>query len=205
MPTEQAQPEGGLGRVVRRWDVTLSSASWCPRGARRGPGGGSLRNRKPGEELRRHSQRKAGSPTGAPVSASASPRELLECYLQAGKREEAAAFCATAAPFVKTHAPHRYRQVFAAMVGGPAGQLRGREVVLFPAVVRETAEKPPQARPPARRGPASADADGAERGLVPAPTRGQWGAGKGKAVAAAACTETRHIAHYSLCAGERAA
>ncbi|KAF6107967.1 cilia and flagella associated protein 46 [Phyllostomus discolor] len=42
--------------------------------------------------------------------------ELLECYLQAGKREEAAEFCTTAAPFVKAHAPHRYRQVFAAMV-----------------------------------------------------------------------------------------
>ncbi|KAM8780319.1 LOW QUALITY PROTEIN: cilia- and flagella-associated protein 46 [Rhynchonycteris naso] len=42
--------------------------------------------------------------------------ELLECHLQAGKREEAARFCATAAPFIRTHAPHRYRQVFSAMV-----------------------------------------------------------------------------------------
>ncbi|XP_016061813.1 PREDICTED: cilia- and flagella-associated protein 46 [Miniopterus natalensis] len=42
--------------------------------------------------------------------------ELLECYLQAGEKEEAAKFCATAAPFIKAHAPHRYRQMFSVMV-----------------------------------------------------------------------------------------
>ncbi|XP_066095942.1 cilia- and flagella-associated protein 46 isoform X1 [Saccopteryx bilineata] len=42
--------------------------------------------------------------------------ELLECHLQAGRREEAARFCATAAPFIRAHAPHRYRQVYSAMV-----------------------------------------------------------------------------------------
>nr|KAF6455331.1 cilia and flagella associated protein 46 [Rousettus aegyptiacus] len=42
--------------------------------------------------------------------------ELLECYLQAGKTEEAARFCAAAAPFIKANAPHRYRQMFAVMV-----------------------------------------------------------------------------------------
>ncbi|KAB0401506.1 hypothetical protein E2I00_002195 [Balaenoptera physalus] len=42
--------------------------------------------------------------------------ELLECYLQAGKHEEAAKFCATAAPFIKANAPQKYRQIFALMV-----------------------------------------------------------------------------------------
>lgn len=42
--------------------------------------------------------------------------ELLECYLQAGRKEEAAKFCATAAPFIKAHVPHRYRQMFSVMV-----------------------------------------------------------------------------------------
>uniref|UniRef100_A0A8D0Q223 Cilia and flagella associated protein 46 n=1 Tax=Sus scrofa TaxID=9823 RepID=A0A8D0Q223_PIG len=42
--------------------------------------------------------------------------ELLECYLQAGRKEEAAEFCATAAPFIRAHAPRRYQQVFARMV-----------------------------------------------------------------------------------------
>ncbi|KAM7073152.1 cilia- and flagella-associated protein 46-like [Molossus nigricans] len=42
--------------------------------------------------------------------------ELLECYLQAGRREEAAKFCVTTAPFIKAHAPHRYRQMFSVMV-----------------------------------------------------------------------------------------
>ncbi|XP_007452074.1 PREDICTED: tetratricopeptide repeat protein 40 [Lipotes vexillifer] len=42
--------------------------------------------------------------------------ELLECYLQAGKNEEAAKFCATAAPFIKANAPQKYRQIFALMV-----------------------------------------------------------------------------------------
>uniref|UniRef100_A0A8C3X419 Cilia and flagella associated protein 46 n=1 Tax=Catagonus wagneri TaxID=51154 RepID=A0A8C3X419_9CETA len=42
--------------------------------------------------------------------------ELLECYLQAGKNEEAAKFCATAAPFIRANTPHRYRQMFALMV-----------------------------------------------------------------------------------------
>lgn len=44
------------------------------------------------------------------------PRELLECYLQAGRKEEAAKFCTTAAPFIKEHAPHRYQQLFSVMV-----------------------------------------------------------------------------------------
>nr|XP_030688013.1 cilia- and flagella-associated protein 46 [Globicephala melas] len=42
--------------------------------------------------------------------------ELLECYLQAGRNEEAAKFCATAAPFIKANAPQKYRQIFALMV-----------------------------------------------------------------------------------------
>ncbi|XP_021083734.1 cilia- and flagella-associated protein 46 isoform X2 [Mesocricetus auratus] len=42
--------------------------------------------------------------------------ELLECYLQAGKNEEAAKFCLTAAPFIKTHVPHKYRYMFSIMV-----------------------------------------------------------------------------------------
>ncbi|XP_031244561.1 cilia- and flagella-associated protein 46 isoform X3 [Mastomys coucha] len=42
--------------------------------------------------------------------------ELLECYLQAGKTEDAAKFCLTAAPFIKTHVPHKYRQMFSIMV-----------------------------------------------------------------------------------------
>nr|XP_058910979.1 cilia- and flagella-associated protein 46 [Kogia breviceps] len=42
--------------------------------------------------------------------------ELLECYLQAGKNEEAAKFCTTAAPFIKANAPQKYRQLFALMV-----------------------------------------------------------------------------------------
>ncbi|XP_070326623.1 cilia- and flagella-associated protein 46 isoform X5 [Odocoileus virginianus] len=42
--------------------------------------------------------------------------ELLECYLQAGEKAEAARFCATAAPFIKAHVPQKYRQMFALMV-----------------------------------------------------------------------------------------
>ncbi|XP_023564812.1 cilia- and flagella-associated protein 46 [Octodon degus] len=42
--------------------------------------------------------------------------ELLECYLQAGKREEAAKFCCTAAPFIKAHVPQKCRQIFSVMV-----------------------------------------------------------------------------------------
>ncbi|XP_014649525.1 PREDICTED: cilia- and flagella-associated protein 46 [Ceratotherium simum simum] len=42
--------------------------------------------------------------------------ELLECYLQAGKKEEAAKFCATAAPFIKANVPQKYRQIFSVMV-----------------------------------------------------------------------------------------
>uniref|UniRef100_A0A671E5H2 Cilia and flagella associated protein 46 n=1 Tax=Rhinolophus ferrumequinum TaxID=59479 RepID=A0A671E5H2_RHIFE len=42
--------------------------------------------------------------------------ELLDCYLHAGRRDEAATLCATAAPFIKAYVPHRYRQVFAIMV-----------------------------------------------------------------------------------------
>ncbi|XP_057361386.1 cilia- and flagella-associated protein 46 [Manis pentadactyla] len=42
--------------------------------------------------------------------------ELLECYLQAGKIEEATKFCATAAPFIKANVPQKYRQMFAVMV-----------------------------------------------------------------------------------------
>uniref|UniRef100_A0A8C0L678 Cilia and flagella associated protein 46 n=1 Tax=Canis lupus dingo TaxID=286419 RepID=A0A8C0L678_CANLU len=43
--------------------------------------------------------------------------ELLDCYLQAGRKEEAAKFCVTAAPFIKAHVPHRYRQMFSVLVG----------------------------------------------------------------------------------------
>ncbi|XP_019062592.1 cilia- and flagella-associated protein 46 isoform X2 [Fukomys damarensis] len=42
--------------------------------------------------------------------------ELLECYLQAGKKEEAAKFCSSAAPFIKAHVPQKYRQIFSVMV-----------------------------------------------------------------------------------------
>lgn len=42
--------------------------------------------------------------------------ELLECYLQAGRKEDATRFCMTAAPFVKTQVPHKYRQMFSTMV-----------------------------------------------------------------------------------------
>ncbi|XP_058291851.1 cilia- and flagella-associated protein 46 isoform X3 [Hylobates moloch] len=42
--------------------------------------------------------------------------ELLECYLQAGRKEEAAGFCSTAAPFIKSHVPQKYRQIFSVMV-----------------------------------------------------------------------------------------
>ncbi|XP_035317165.1 cilia- and flagella-associated protein 46 isoform X1 [Cricetulus griseus] len=42
--------------------------------------------------------------------------ELLECYLQAGRQEEAAKFCLTAAPFIKAHVPHKYRNIFSVMV-----------------------------------------------------------------------------------------
>lgn len=56
-----------------------------------------------------------GFPQGS-ASLCLSPRELLDCYLQAGRRDEAATLCAAAAPFVKAHVPHRYRQVFAIMV-----------------------------------------------------------------------------------------
>ncbi|XP_058400316.1 cilia- and flagella-associated protein 46 [Diceros bicornis minor] len=42
--------------------------------------------------------------------------ELLECYLQAGKKEEAAKFCTTAAPFIKANVPQKYRQIFSVMV-----------------------------------------------------------------------------------------
>ncbi|XP_052617131.1 cilia- and flagella-associated protein 46 isoform X5 [Peromyscus californicus insignis] len=42
--------------------------------------------------------------------------ELLECYLQAGRDEDAAKFCTTAAPFVKANVPHKYRHMFSVMV-----------------------------------------------------------------------------------------
>nr|XP_021493514.1 cilia- and flagella-associated protein 46 [Meriones unguiculatus] len=42
--------------------------------------------------------------------------ELLECYLQARRFSDAAKFCLTAAPFIKTHVPHKYQQMFAIMV-----------------------------------------------------------------------------------------
>ncbi|XP_049501881.1 cilia- and flagella-associated protein 46 isoform X1 [Panthera uncia] len=42
--------------------------------------------------------------------------ELLECYLQAGQKEEAAKFCATAAPFIKANVPQKYRHIFSVMV-----------------------------------------------------------------------------------------
>uniref|UniRef100_A0A8C8ZZS7 Cilia and flagella associated protein 46 n=1 Tax=Prolemur simus TaxID=1328070 RepID=A0A8C8ZZS7_PROSS len=41
--------------------------------------------------------------------------ELLECYLQAGRKEEAAKFCSTAAPFIKSNVPQKYRQIFSLM------------------------------------------------------------------------------------------
>nr|XP_027786130.1 cilia- and flagella-associated protein 46 [Marmota flaviventris] len=42
--------------------------------------------------------------------------ELLECDLQAGKKEEAAKLCLTAAPFIKANVPHKYRQIYSVMV-----------------------------------------------------------------------------------------
>uniref|UniRef100_A0A8C5YF37 Cilia and flagella associated protein 46 n=1 Tax=Microcebus murinus TaxID=30608 RepID=A0A8C5YF37_MICMU len=42
--------------------------------------------------------------------------ELLECYLQAERKEEAARFCSTAAPFIKSNVPQKYRQIFSLMV-----------------------------------------------------------------------------------------
>jgi hypothetical protein len=43
-------------------------------------------------------------------------RELLECYLQAGRKEDAVKFCSTAAPFIKANVPHKYRHIFSVMV-----------------------------------------------------------------------------------------
>lgn len=45
-------------------------------------------------------------------------RELLECYLQAGRDEDAAKFCMTAVPFIKANVPHKYRHMFSVMVRG---------------------------------------------------------------------------------------
>ncbi|XP_074088215.1 LOW QUALITY PROTEIN: cilia- and flagella-associated protein 46 [Macrotis lagotis] len=42
--------------------------------------------------------------------------ELLECYLEAGKMEEAENFCTKAAPFIKSNARHRYERIFSIMV-----------------------------------------------------------------------------------------
>ncbi|XP_058527647.1 cilia- and flagella-associated protein 46 [Ochotona princeps] len=42
--------------------------------------------------------------------------ELLECYLEAGRKEEAARFCCSAAPFIKAHVPQRYRHLYSMMV-----------------------------------------------------------------------------------------
>ncbi|XP_044924407.1 cilia- and flagella-associated protein 46 isoform X2 [Mustela putorius furo] len=42
--------------------------------------------------------------------------ELLDCYLQAGKTDEAARLCVTAAPFIKANVPHKYRHIYSAMV-----------------------------------------------------------------------------------------
>nr|XP_039321178.1 cilia- and flagella-associated protein 46 isoform X3 [Saimiri boliviensis boliviensis] len=42
--------------------------------------------------------------------------ELLECYVEAGRREEAARFCSTAGPFIKSHVPQKYRRFFSMMV-----------------------------------------------------------------------------------------
>ncbi|VCW67903.1 unnamed protein product [Gulo gulo] len=42
--------------------------------------------------------------------------ELLDCYLQAGKKEEATKFCVTAAPFIKANVPHKYRHIYSVMV-----------------------------------------------------------------------------------------
>ncbi|EAW61310.1 chromosome 10 open reading frame 93 [Homo sapiens] len=51
--------------------------------------------------------------------------ELLECYLQAGRKEEAARFCSTAAPFIKSHVPQKYRQIFSVMVKAEQNDLPG--------------------------------------------------------------------------------
>ncbi|XP_073934125.1 cilia- and flagella-associated protein 46 isoform X3 [Castor canadensis] len=48
--------------------------------------------------------------------AKGEPRELLECYLQAGRKEDAVKFCSTAAPFIKANVPHKYRHIFSVMV-----------------------------------------------------------------------------------------
>ncbi|XP_037661046.1 cilia- and flagella-associated protein 46 [Choloepus didactylus] len=42
--------------------------------------------------------------------------ELVECYLDAGKNEEAAKFCSTVAPFIKADVPQKYQQIFSVMV-----------------------------------------------------------------------------------------
>ncbi|XP_060027023.1 cilia- and flagella-associated protein 46 isoform X2 [Erinaceus europaeus] len=42
--------------------------------------------------------------------------ELLTCYLEAGRSDEAGRLCATAAPFIKAQVPHKYLQMFAVMV-----------------------------------------------------------------------------------------
>ncbi|XP_048193494.1 cilia- and flagella-associated protein 46-like [Perognathus longimembris pacificus] len=42
--------------------------------------------------------------------------ELLECYLEAGRKEDAAKFCTMAAPFIKASVPHKYRQIYSLMV-----------------------------------------------------------------------------------------
>nr|XP_058154071.1 cilia- and flagella-associated protein 46 isoform X2 [Dasypus novemcinctus] len=42
--------------------------------------------------------------------------ELLECYLDAGRKEEATSFCSTAVPFIKASVPQKYRQLFSVMV-----------------------------------------------------------------------------------------
>ncbi|KAM9197443.1 cilia- and flagella-associated protein 46 [Dugong dugon] len=42
--------------------------------------------------------------------------ELIECYLDAGKNEEAAKFCSIAEPFIKANVPQKFRQIFSVMV-----------------------------------------------------------------------------------------
>lgn len=76
------------------------------------------------------------------ATVSVVPRELLECYLQAGQTEEAAKFCATAAPFIKANAPHKYRQMFAVMVSWRVRKRRQRSAFLKCHCCIKTASRP---------------------------------------------------------------
>lgn len=66
------------------------------------------------------------------MSCSARPsvsRELLECYLEAGRKEEAAKFCCSAAPFIKAHVPQRYRHLYSMMVSLAPRRQPGRQLL----------------------------------------------------------------------------